>query len=128
MKFDCVVDSYAWVEYFRGSVRGAKVRDYIESRTVATSAITIAELQEKYLREKWRHFTEDLSFMMARTTLVPVDRNISLAAGQINYSRKKVQKDWGMADSIVLATARELSAGVLTGDPHFKDLPEAVLI
>ena len=128
MKYDCVVDSYAWVEYFRGSARGAKARDYIESRTVATSAITIAELQEKYLREKWRHFTEDLSFIMTRTTLIPVDRNIALAAGQINHLRKKIRKDWGMADSIVLATAKALSAGVLTGDPHFKDLSEAVLI
>jgi predicted nucleic acid-binding protein len=128
MKYDCVVDSYAWVEYFRGSARGAKAREYIESRSMATSAITIAEMQEKYLREKWKHFAEDMSFIMTRTTLIPVDRNIALAAGQINYSRKRVRKDWGMADSIVLATARELSAGVLTGDPHFKDLSEAVLI
>ena len=127
MRYDCVVDSYAWVEYFRGSTRGARARDHIESRSVATSAITIAEMQEKYLREKWP-FAEDLSFIMTRTTLIPIDRSIALAAGQINYSRKKVQKDWGMADSIVLATAREASAAVLTGDPHFKDLPEAILI
>jgi len=128
MKCDCVIDSYAWVEYFRGSARGAKARDYIESGSVATSAITIAEMQEKYLREKWRHFAEDLSFIMTRSTLIPIDRIIAQAAGQINYSRKRVRKDWGMADSIVLATARELSARVLTGDPHFKDLPEAILI
>ena len=127
MKCDCVIDSYAWVEYFRGTTRGAKARDYIESRSAATSAITIAEMQEKYLREKW-NFAEDLSFIMTRTTLIPVDRTIALTAGQINYSRKRIQKDWGMADSIVLATARDLSAGVLTGDPHFKDLPEAILI
>jgi len=128
MKYEWVIDSYAWVEYFRGSARGAKTRDHIESRSAATSTITIAELQEKYLREKWTSFAEDMSFIIARTTLIPVDRTIALQAGQINHTRKKVQKDWGMADSIVLATAREMSAGVLTGDQHFRDIPEALLI
>jgi predicted nucleic acid-binding protein len=31
-------------------------------------------------------------------------------------------RDWGLADSIVLATARELGAKVVTGDKHFIDL------
>jgi hypothetical protein len=33
-----------------------------------------------------------------------------------------------MADSLVLATAIDLSTGFLTGDPDSKDLPEATLI
>jgi predicted nucleic acid-binding protein len=33
-----------------------------------------------------------------------------------------------MADSIVLATARQHSAKVVTGDPHFKNLNETVKI
>ena len=128
MSYEFVIDTYAWVEYFRGSSRGSSARKYIEGGRAATSAITLAELREKYLREKWGFFQEDLNFMITRTSLVPVDRSIALLAGEINHSRKKAAKDWGMADSIILATARSVSAKVITGDPHFKGLPESVLI
>ncbi len=36
--------------------------------------------------------------------------------------------DFGLADAYVLATARRLGAKVLTGDPHFTNIPEATMI
>lgn len=41
---------------------------------------------------------------------------------------KKRIKGWGMADSIILATARVSDAKVITGDEHFKGLKEAVFL
>jgi predicted nucleic acid-binding protein len=129
MKFEFVIDSYAWIEYFKGSESGKKARSYIEESLCATSTVTLAELQEKYLREKWNSFLErDLSFISTRSTLISIDRQVALLAGQINYSNKKSKKDWGMSDSLILATARINSAKVVTGDPHFRGLPETVLI
>jgi predicted nucleic acid-binding protein len=127
--YEAVIDSYAWIEYFRGSSSGEKAKEYIESGSAATSAITLAELQEKYLREKWDSMEPDLKFITTRTSLVTIDQKISLLAGRINYENKrKINKNWGMADSIVLATARTFSAKVVTGDPHFKDLNDAIMI
>jgi predicted nucleic acid-binding protein len=128
MSYEFVIDSYAWIEYFRGTPTGAKARRYIESDSAATSAITLAELREKYLREEWSFFEADLNFITTRTSQIPIDRPVALLAGEINHARKKISKDWGMADSIILATARAASAKIVTGDPHFKGLPEAVLI
>ena len=51
MSYDYVIDSYAWVEYFRGSKEGRIAKDCIENNNCATSSITIAELSEKYKRE-----------------------------------------------------------------------------
>ena len=31
MTFDCVFDSYAWIEYFRGSKKGKTVKKFIEN-------------------------------------------------------------------------------------------------
>ena len=126
--FESVIDSYAWIEYFRGTSSGERAREFIESGSAATSPITLAELQEKYLREKWDSFETDLGFITTKTTLVPVDKKISLLAGKINHQNKKRIKDWGMADSIILATAKISSAKVVTGDTHFKDIPEAIMI
>jgi len=128
MSYEFIIDSYAWIEYFRGTPSGARARRYIESDSAATSTMTLAELREKYLRERWGFFEKDLGFIASRTALMTVDRSIALLAGEINHAEKKIRKDWGMADSIILATARSASAKIVTGDPHFKGLPEAVLI
>lgn len=88
----------------------------------------MAELKEKYLREGWRYFDADLLFITSVTTIIPVDKEVAVSAGEINFERKKKVKDWGMSYSIVLATARKAPAKVVTGDLHFKDLKESILI
>jgi predicted nucleic acid-binding protein len=128
MSYEYVIDSYSWIEYFRGTESGKQVRPYVESDSAATSALTLAELKEKYVREKWATFEEDLACIMARTVVTPVDRPIAILAGEINHKRKRTKTDWGMEDSIVLATAGAASAKVVTGDPHFEGLPDALLI
>jgi predicted nucleic acid-binding protein len=37
-------------------------------------------------------------------------------------------KGWGMADSMILATARRSRSRIVTGDPHFKDLAEETIM
>ncbi|MCL4356196.1 MAG: type II toxin-antitoxin system VapC family toxin [Nitrososphaerota archaeon] len=128
MSYEYVIDSYAWIEYFKGTKSGKVVRLYVEGDRAATSTLSLAELKEKYLRERWPSFEDDLQFMSARTFVAPVDRSIALLAGELNHRRKKTVKDWGMADSVILATARSASAKVVTGDRHFEGLPEAIIV
>lgn len=128
MSYEYVIDSYAWIEYFRGTESGKKARAYVESDSATTSVLSLSELKEKYLREKWSFFDEDIAFMTARGSVTPVDRQIALLAGEINHERKAKKRDWGMADSIILATARTASAKVVTGDRHFEGLSDAILV
>lgn len=128
MSYRFVIDSYAWIEYFRGTKAGGKAKDYIESKEGAISVISVAELKEKYMKEGWRYFDADLLFITSIATVIPLDKEIAVLAGEINFERKKKVRDWGMSDSIVLATARKASAKVVTGDPHFKDIRESIFI
>jgi len=128
MSYDFVIDSYAWIEYFRGTKAGEKAKKFIEGERAATATITIAELKEKYLRESWKYFDGDLSFIASMTLIINLDKNISVRAGEANASMKTRVKGWGIADSIVLATAQVENAKVVTGDEHFRGLTEAVLI
>ena len=121
MSYDYVIDSYAWVEYFRGSEQGTIAKEYIENKNCATSSITIAELSEKYKREN-KDFERDFHFIIARTKIIELDAEIALNAGEINFINKKNMKNWGMSDSIILATAKLFNAKVLTGDEHFRSL------
>lgn len=126
MSYDFVIDSYAWVEYFRGSNEGKTAQEYIENENCATSSITIAELSEKYKREN-RNFKDDFEFIISRTKIIELNTETALIAGQINCGNKKKIKNWGMADSIILATAKLLNAKVVTGDEHFRNLNSVML-
>jgi predicted nucleic acid-binding protein len=128
MSYEYVVDSYAWIEYFRGSEAGKRARGFIEGGKAATATITVAELREKYTREGWPYFDEDLLFIMSLTAIVNLTKDIAVTAGEINAAMKAKVKGWGMADSITLATAQVAKAKVVTGDKHFKGLKQAILI
>jgi len=122
-----VLDSFAWIEYFDGSSAGEKVQNFLEREHVVTPAIVVAELSEKYKRLN-REFGSKYDFVRARTSIVPLEEGLARAAGEINFERKKFVKGWGMADSMILATARRSGSRIVTGDPHFKDLAEETIM
>ena len=126
MSFSYIIDSYAWVEYFRGTKEGAAAKEYIEKKSNATCSITIAELAEKYRREN-KDFLEDYTFIVSKSRIIDLSGDIALAAGEINFENKKKIKNWGMSDAIILATARIFNAKVVTGDEHFRNLNEVMI-
>jgi predicted nucleic acid-binding protein len=122
-----VLDSFAWIEYFNGTSAGEKVQTFLETGGVLTPAIVVAELSEKHKRLN-REFGPKYDFVKARTSVVPLEEELARVAGELNFERKKRVKGWGMADSIVLATARRSKSMIVTGDPHFKDLTQETIM
>ena len=134
MSYKYVIDSYAWIEYFRGTSAGAKAKQYIEEEESATPTIVIAELSRKLLKEveAGRETPEGrearLRFIKVSTIIVNLTEEIATLAGEIDVERRRKVKGWGLADSIVLATARKSKAKVVTGDEHFRDLADEVIL
>ena len=124
-----MVDAYAWIEYLDGSPRGARVRNHIENpvNTILTSTITLAELVSKSLRTR-RDPKVAITAVESNSTLHLISITLATLAGEVHAEERKRKQDFGLADAFVLATARSRSSKVLTGDPHFKDVPEAVMI
>ena len=69
-----------------------------------------------------------LNAIRGLSKILLVDEEDAFAAGSIHARIRKTQHDFGLADAFVAAAARRLGAKILTGDPHFKDMKEAVLI
>lgn len=124
-----VLDSYAWIEYFIGSQRGSKVKEYIESpdNEIFTSIITIAEISSITKREN-RDVEDVFVNINNLSEIYNINSEFAKEAGILHAEIRKKIKDFGMADTVILLTARKLNAKVITGDPHFKDFKEAVLI
>ena len=120
---EIVVDSYAWIEYFRGSAEGKKAERIIDGNfRLLTPAIVIAELSDKYRRsgasEEWEN--EKFVYIGIKSEIVKLDEDIADLAGKIKTEKRQVYPDFGLGDAVILATAKKLNARVLTGDKHLK--------
>ena len=124
-----VIDAYAWIEFLIGSKAGEKVKSVLEKETneVYTCAVTIAEVVGKIDREG-KEFETAYNILLSNSQVVNTDEEISKEAGLLHCEMRKTKRDFGLADAYVLAVARAANAKILTGDPHFKGVEEAVLI
>jgi len=123
-----VLDSWAWVEYLRGSEAGQLVKKELElGSEIHTNVISIAELISKFRREgldteaAWQAVTSTSKTM-------PVKETDAKEAGIIHATAKKASPNFSLADAFVLQTARKLGCRILTGDPDFKRMKEARML
>ena len=122
-----VIDSFAWIEYFLGTKKGEKAAQFIESRNGITPSIVIAELSAKYSKEG-REFSNKLKFIKFNTSIAILNDEIAEFSGRIRTKERKKKSTFGIADAVIYATALKLRAKIVTGDPHFSDIKEALLI
>ena len=121
-----VIDTWVWVEYYLGE--DSRVNEYIENDSVDlfTSAITLTEMIT-FLYQKGESpetISQVVSEIGVRSLVLPVTESIAILAGEFRNEGFK----GGIADTIILATARSGGHTVLTGDPHFRSLADAVFI
>jgi len=123
-----VVDAWAWIEYLIGSNYGVKLKEVLDEdgSEVYTCAITLAEVISKVAQEG-RNVQEAYAMLFTNSQIVNANEELSLQAGILHCEMRKTQKDFGLADAYVLATARRLNSKILTGDMHFKNVKNAVL-
>ena len=124
-----VIDAWAWIEYLIGSEKGFKLSEIldVESNEVYTCAVTLAEVVSKVAREG-KEVEVAYSLLLSNSQLIDADETLSRSAGLVHAEMRQKEKDFGLADSYVLATARKLKSKILTGDLHFKNVSEAVLL
>jgi predicted nucleic acid-binding protein len=126
-----IMDSYAWIEYFMGTEAGQKVRKIIDSEAdeKLTPSICLAEIYAKILKTEDQEKAElRRTFIKSRSALVRLTEELAVETAKVDVVMKKRISGWGLADSVVLSTARNKEGKVVTGDPHFRGLPESHLI
>lgn len=124
-----LLDTHAWIEFFRGKDTGKKVREVLRRERCYSSIVSLAELVEWCMRNDLKARIKDYVTAVARGSVVlNLDEEIAAIAGRINHERKKKVKGWGMMDSMILATAISYNLSILTGDSHFKDLPNVKVL
>jgi predicted nucleic acid-binding protein len=120
-----LIDSWSWIEYWRGGPSSAKAAEFIEGSDMAlVSTINVTEtffwVLTHYGEKKAEEKRETLK---KRCFLIPVDEGIAVEAARLKHGLKT-----SLADGLILATARSRGAKVVTGDPDFKQIPDAIFI
>jgi predicted nucleic acid-binding protein len=125
-----LIDSYAWIEYFMGTEAGEKAKPIIESQEEKiTPTICLAEVYAKTLKAESQELAEKQRiFIKEKSALAALDEPTAVETAKIQIKMKKEIEGWGLADSIVYATALLKKAEVITGDEHFKTLKNVLFI
>ncbi len=114
-------DTYAWVEYFLGTTKGKIVEKILEQNEVLTPVIVLLELSCKAARERW-NFNKQLEFIKAKSLILDIGEKVIMKTGSVYLKMRSNIKDFGLIDSIILATSMIEMADIVTGDMHFRNL------
>src|SRR2546428_13472417 len=114
-----LIDSWSWIEYWRGGPSSMKAAEFIEGSEMAlASTINLTEtyfwVLGHYGEKKAEEKRESLK---KRCFLIPVDEGIGIEAARLKQSPKT-----RLADSLVQSTARRRKAKVVIGCPEFKHI------
>lgn len=122
-----LIDTYAWIEFFIGSKKGEKVREILEKGKIFTSIISLAEIAEWCLKnDKNTDYYTDI--VKKYSIVLNLNEYISSFSGKVNFERKKKIEGWGMIDSLILATGLTYGLKILTGDKHFSDIENTLIL
>lgn len=122
-----VFDTYAWIEFFRGTEKGKVARRYLNQGEIITPVIVLLELSYKADKEGW-DFKKYVNFIKFNSEIKGIDEDFVLTFGSLYNKSKKKVRGIGFADIIILNTAVLNNAKVLTGDKHFSKFKESIVL
>lgn len=128
-EFMYIFDTYAWVEYFIGSEKGAVVDRIIEEQdgTIITLECNMAELKGYCLRQG-ADFDHSYTVVRAISEIHAIHIEDWLDAAVIRHDMRKTRKHFGMIDSLIMAYQRKCGGTIVTGDRHFKGLEDVIYL
>lgn len=112
-----VVDSSGWLAYFADE-RNAKYFEapLKDTASLVVPSVTIYEVFKVVLREAGENDALQIIAAMQKGTVIDLTAKLAVTASKLSF-----QNSLPMADSIILATAREFNAKIWTQDSDFKN-------
>jgi len=114
-----VVDSSGWLEYFGDGPNAAYFAGPLaKADDLIVPAISVVEVFKRVLQQRDEASALQAAALMQQGRTVALDPALAMAAARLSFELKLP-----MADSIILATARQFNAVLWTQDADFENLP-----
>ena len=113
-----IVDSSGWLAYFADEPNTRHFMTPLNnSASLIVPTVTIYEVFKVILRESGENDALQAVVAMRKGTVVDLTEPLAIAASKLS-----LEHNLPMADSIILATAREFNATLWTQDADFKNI------
>lgn len=122
-----LLDTSVWVEFFKASEKGAKVKQVLEKEEVCTSAITLAEIT-KWCVENKGNVDFILNQVKNNSIIIAIEEEILVEAGRVYGKMRTMSPKISLIDVIIYVSARKHDLMLWTTDKDFKNLPEVELL
>ena len=124
IRIGLVIDTWTWVEYYE--TNNPEIMAYIDGdEDLYISSITLTEILRSLIPKVGEDEADEcVEDILYRSLPVPVSPEIAILAGKLKYKGFK----GGTADAIILATAHIGNHKIVTGDLHFKGLPDVLFV
>lgn len=114
-----LVDSSAWLEYFGAGPQAGQFARVIEDvESVLVPTIVLVEVCRRVMQQRGEDEALQAAALLHQGQVVELDGGLALSAAQLGVAHKLP-----LADSIILATAKQYDATIWTMDGDFKGLP-----
>ena len=115
-----IVDSSGWLAYFADEPNAKHFQPPLQdTASLIVPSVTIYEVFKVILRESSENDALQSAAAMQKGTVVDLSSKIAIAASKLS-----LQNRLPMADSIILATAREFNAIIWTQDSDFENISD----
>ncbi len=115
-----VVDSSAWLEYLADGPNAGFFAPAIEATDeLIVPSLCLLEVFKRVCQQRGEGAALQVVALMQQGRVVDLDSALALIAGKIGIDAKLA-----LADSVVLATARQADATLWTQDADFQGLPD----
>lgn len=114
-----VIDSSAWIEWLTESPLAPDVSLHMPAREeIVVPTLVQLELIKWLARERGEEAADEMLALTQMCQVVPLTIPIAVEAAELCRAQRL-----STADAIILATAHNAGAGLLTCDKHFSGLP-----
>jgi toxin FitB len=115
-----IVDSSGWLAYFADEPNAKHfLTPLSDTASLIVPTVTIYEVFKVVLRESGENGALQAAVAMRRGRVVDLTASMAIAASKLSLEHKLP-----MADSIILATAKEVNATIWTQDSAFKNMDD----
>ena len=113
-----IVDSSGWLAYFADEPNAKHFLTPLnDTASLVVPTVTIYEVFKVVLRESSENEALQAAVAMRKGTVVDLTASLAIAASKVSLAH-----NLPMADSIILATAKQFDATIWTQDSDFKNI------
>ena len=110
-----IIDSSAWIEYFKGNLKYYFIIDLINNNTICTNDIILAELLPAIIHKKENNLAGLLGNITKYSLLINWQEIINMQILNLNHGNNKI----GLSDIIIVQNCLQNNLKLITEDKHY---------